>query len=232
MPRAFWLGVGIGLLLVAAAGAVRIALDARDESLPVYMTVPDWPFVDQEGRTFWLGQTRGKVVVLAMFYTYCPDICPLITARMHELQKQVAAEGLSDQVLFVSITLDPERDTPKVLRRYAQARKVDFTNWVFLTGDPSTIHQLTEVLGIYAERVYMINGTPVATPEASAGTATYIINHTDRIFLVDRQGRVRALPPGSRTELPNTMEKIRRLVREQPISSALLPMPCSLSIPF
>lgn len=216
MPRWFWGGVGIGLLFVAAAGAVKIALDVRAESLPVYMTIPDWPFTDQEGRTFWLGQTRGKVVVLGMIYTHCPDVCPLITARMREIQEQVAAEGLSDQVFFVTITFDPERDTPEVMRRYAQARKVDFTNWAFLTGDPSTIRHLTEVLGIYTERVYLINGTPAAeTPQASGGAATYLINHTDRIFLVDRQGRVRALLPGSQTELKDAMEKIRRLVRER-----------------
>lgn len=216
MPRWFWLGVGIGLLFVAAAGAVKIALDARAESLPVYMTIPDWPFTDQEGHTFWLGQTRGKVVVLGMIYTHCPDVCPLITARMREIQEQVATEGLSDQVFFVTITFDPERDTPEVLRRYARARKVDFTNWTFLTGDPSTIRHLTEVLGIYTERVYVIHGTPAAaTPEASSSEVTYFINHTDRIFLVDRQGRVRALLPGSRTELKDAMEKIRRLVRER-----------------
>ncbi|MCS6962916.1 SCO family protein [Thermoflexus sp.] len=219
MPRWFWLGVGIGLLFVAAAGAVKIAMDVRAESLPVYMTVPDWPFIDQDGRTFWLGQTRGKVVVLGMIYTHCPDICPLITAQMMELQKQVAAAGLSDEVFFVTITFDPERDTPEVLRRYAQVRKVDLRNWVFLTGDPSTIRHLTEVLGIYTERVYMVQGTPVSgTPSATGSEVTYFINHTDRIFLVDRQGQVRALLPGSRTETKDAMEKIRRLVRERSAS--------------
>ncbi len=219
MPRWFWLGVGIGLLFVAAAGAVKIALDLRAESLPVYMTVPDWPFTDQDGHTFWLGQTRGKVVVLGMIYTHCPDVCPLITARMMEIQERVAAEGWSDDVFFVTITFDPERDTPEVLRRYAQARKVDFRNWVFLTGDPSTTRRLTEVLGIYTERVYVIHGTPTTgTPAPSGADVSYFINHTDRIFLVDRQGRVRALLPGSRTELNEAMEKIRRLLRERPAS--------------
>lgn len=216
MPRWFWFGVGVGLLFVAAAGAVKIAMDIRAESLPVYMTVPDWPFTDQDGRTFWLGQTRGKVMVLGMIYTHCPDVCPLITARMMEIQQQVAAEGLSDEVFFVTITFDPERDTPEVLRRYAQVRKIDFRNWVFLTGDPSTIRHLTEVLGIYTERVYVINGTPTrGTPSPSGASVTYLINHTDRIFLVDRQGRVRALLPGSRTEIREAIEKIRRLVRER-----------------
>ncbi len=221
MPRWFWLGVGIGLLFVAAAGAVKIATDVRAESLPVYMTVPDWPFTDQDGRTFWLGQTRGKVVVLGMIYTHCPDVCPLITARMMEIQQQIAVEGLSNEVFFVTLTFDPERDTPEVLRRYAQVRKIDFGNWVFLTGDPSTTRQLTEILGIYTERVYVINGTPVSgTPSASGKEVNYFINHTDRIFLVDRQGRVRALLPGSRTELKEAMEKIRRLLRERPTSEA------------
>jgi len=219
MPRWFWLGVGLGLLFVAAAGAVKIALDARAESLPVYMTIPDWPLTDQDGKTFWLGQTRGKVVVLGMIYTHCPDVCPLITARMSELQERVAAEGLSDDVFFVTITFDPERDTPEVLRRYAQVRKLDLRNWVFLTGDPSTIRHLTEILGIYTERVYVINGTPTSgTPPAAGSEVVYFINHTDRIFLVDRGGRVRALLPGSRTDPGEALGKIRRLLRERPAS--------------
>lgn len=215
MPRGFWLGVGLALLFVAAAGAAKVALDLRAESLPVYTTLPDWPFTDQEGRTFWLGQTRGKVVVLGMIYTHCPDVCPLITARMWELQQQVAAEGLADQVFFVTITFDPERDTPEVLRRYAKVRKVDFRNWAFLTGDPHTIQNLMEVLGIYAERVYFINGTPVSGTPAPGAGLNYFINHTDRLFLVDRQGRVRARLPGSRTDPAEAMRKIRALLRER-----------------
>lgn len=215
MPRAFWLGVGLALLFVAAAGAAKVALDLRAESLPVYTTLPDSPFTDQEGRTFWLGQTRGKVVVLGMIYTHCPDVCPLITARMMELQQQTAAEGLADQVFFVTITFDPERDTPEVLRRYAKVRKVDFRNWAFLTGDPRTIQHLTEVLGIYTERVYVINGTPVSGTPAPGAGLNYFINHTDRLFLVDRQGRVRALLPGSRTDPAEAMRKIRALLRER-----------------
>lgn len=217
MPRWFWLGVGLGLLFVAAAGAVKIALDARAESLPVYTTIPDWPLTDQDGKTFWLGQTRGKVVVLGMIYTHCPDVCPLITARMMELQQRVAAEGRSNEVFFITITFDPERDTPEVLRRYAQVRKIDLSNWAFLTGDPTTIRHLTEILGIYTERVYVINGTPAAGTPASPGSElTYFINHTDRIFLVDRTGRVRALLPGSRLDPDEAMAKIRLLLRERP----------------
>lgn len=215
MPRGFWLGIGLALLFVAAAGAAKVALDLRAESLPVYTTLPNWPFTDQEGRTFWLGQTRGKVVVLGMIYTHCPDVCPLITARMMELQQQAAAEGLADQVFFVTITFDPERDTPEVLRRYAEVRKVDFRNWAFLTGDPPTIQHLTEILGIYTERVYVINGTPVSGTPAPGAGLNYFINHTDRLFLVDRQGRVRALLPGSRTDPAEAMRKIRALLRER-----------------
>ncbi len=216
MPRAFWFGIGLGLLFVAAAGAARIALNTRAESLPVYMALPDLPLTDQDGRAFRLGQTRGKVVVLGMIYTHCPDVCPMITARMKQIQQQVGVEGLSDEVFFVTITLDPERDTPEVLRRYAQVYQADLRNWVFLTGDPAVIRQLTQALGIYTERVYMerVGGTP----GPSGAEPVYFINHTDRIFLADRQGRVRALPPGSRTVLSEAMEKIRRLVREPPTS--------------
>ncbi len=211
MPRAFWFGIGLGLLFVAAAGAVKIALNPGAESLPIYMALPEQPLMDQDGRAFRLGQTRGKVVVLGMIYTHCPDVCPLITARMKQIQQQVAAEGLSDEVFFVTITFDPERDNPEVLRRYAQVYQADLRNWVFLTGDPAAIRQLAQALGIYAERVG-------GTPSPSGAEPVYFINHTDRIFLADRQGRVRALLPGSRTALSEAMEKIRRLVRERPMS--------------
>lgn len=216
MPRAFWFGLGLGLLFVAAAGAARIALNPRTESLPIYMALPDPPLMDQDGRAFRLSQTRGKVVVLGMIYTHCPDVCPMITARMKQMQQQVAAEGLSGEVFFVTITFDPERDTPEVLRRYAQVYQADLRNWVFLTGDPVVIQQLTQALGIYTERVYPehVGGTP----RPSGAKPVYFINHTDRIFLADRQGQVRALLPGSRTELSEAMKKIRQLVRERPAS--------------
>ena len=74
--------------------------------LPVYMALPPVVLTDQDGRPFALDQTRGKVVVLSPIYTHCPDICPITTAKLKQIQDQLQAAGLSDQVQLVTFTVD------------------------------------------------------------------------------------------------------------------------------
>jgi len=217
VPRKLWMRMGTGLLILAAALALYLAIAPRLQPLPVYMSLPEATLVDQDGGTFDLNQTRGKVVVLSLIYTHCPDICPLTTAKMRQIQEGLQTAGWSDQVQLVTFTVDPQRDTPEVIKRFAGLYGADLSNWVFLTGSPDQIQILIKTLGLYVERVYYINNTPV--PESSlSGTAAdgdYLINHTDRMFLVDRQGRVRAFPPGSRTDVKDAMRQIQELVKEQ-----------------
>jgi protein SCO1/2 len=217
MPRRLWIIIGLSLLVLAGAGALYQIVAPRLEPLPVYMALPDVKLIDQNGRAFDLNQTRGKVVVLSLIYTHCPDICPLTTAKMKQIQEGIQTAGLSKQVQLVTFTVDPERDSPDVLRRFAGAFNFDPSNWVFLTGTSDQIDILIKGLDLYVQRVYYINDTPV--PEASlpqpATNIPYLINHTDRMFLVDRQGNVRAIPPGSRTNVDEAMQLIQKLVKEQ-----------------
>lgn len=217
MQARIWFRLGVGLLALAAVGAAFFIVMPRVQPLPIYWALPDATLVDQDGRPFSLSQTRGKVVVVSMIYTYCPDICPLTTSRMKQIQERVKAGGLADQVTLVTFTIDPERDRPEILTQYARVRQADLANWVFLTGEPAQIQELTKQLKVYTERVYMVNGTRVVetatTPPLPTNTV-YLVNHTDRLFLVDRQGNVRALPPGSRTDVGEAMQLIRQLVGE------------------
>jgi protein SCO1/2 len=215
MSRTLWRRIGIALLLLAGAGALYEVIAPIGKTLPVYMAIPPVVLVDQEGRSFDLNQTRGKVVLLSPIYTHCDDICPITTAKMKEIQDLVQSAGLSNEIQLVTFTVDPERDNSEVLRQFAEKYNASFTNWVFLTGANDQIQILIKTLGIYVERIYYVNNTPIPASALSnppPGTF-YLVDHTDRLFLIDRQGNVRDLPPGSRTNVDDTMRLIRQLVR-------------------
>jgi len=217
MSRSLWMKIGIGLLFLAGAVALYQNIAPRFQPLPVYMTLPEVTLTDQDGGTFDLNQTRGKVVVLSPIYTHCPDVCPITTSKMKQIQDRVQTAGLEDQVQLVTFTMDPERDRPEMLKQFAGNFNANTNNWVFLSGTSDQIDILIKGLGLYVERVYYVDGTPI--PEASLphpeANTPYLVNHTDRMFLIDRQGNVRALPPGSRTDVDNAMQLIQELVQEQ-----------------
>ncbi len=144
----------------------------------------DYTLVDQDGRTFPLERLKGKVLVVGYIYTNCPDICPFITDNMKKISKLVSNDPqLRERVMFVSITFDPKRDRPEVLRNYMKLYKIDPQNWVFLTGDTATISTLMDRLGIET----------IVQPKGE----TYIIAHTDRIHVVNERGEILAYFRGS-----------------------------------
>ena len=214
MSERSWIRVGIGLLLLSIATLLYQIVVPKLQPLPIYMTVPALTLTDQDGQPFDLNQTRGKVVILSPIYTHCPDICPLTTGKLKQLQDDLKNAGLNSQVQFVTFTVDPERDTPDVLKLFSAAFNVDRANWVFLTGTSEQIQVMITTLGIYVERVYYIQNTPFpeSTLEQLPTDAFYLVNHSDILFLVDRQGRVRALPPGSRTDVNDAINLVRQLV--------------------
>jgi protein SCO1 len=217
MARRIWLVAGVGLLFVAGILALLQIVIARVEPLPVYMALPDVTLTDQDGRAFPLSQTRGKVVVMGIIYTNCSDICPLITSRMRQIQQKVQAAGVTDQIQLVSFTVDPEHDSPSVLKQFGTAFQVDWANWALLTGSSDQVQMLVKGLKVYVERVYYIDGTPVSESVFNASAsknASYEVNHTDRLFLIDRKGNVRALLPGSQTNVDEAIPLIQQLVRE------------------
>ena len=203
-------------MLLAVGGMLYEFAIPLVQPLPVYMALPNASLTDQDGRPYALAQTRGKVVLLSPIYTHCADICPLTTAKMKEIQERMQAAGMSDQVRLVTFSVDPERDNPAVMNQFAGIYSADLSNWVFLTGTPDQIQVLIKGLSLYVERVYYVNGTPVAETAhlRSDANAYYLVNHTDSLFLIDRQGNVRALPPGSRTNVDDVMPLIQSLVRQ------------------
>ncbi len=112
---------------------------------------------------------RGKVVAVAFIYTWCPDVCPMLTDKMARVQDELGPAFGTD-IAFVSISVDPERDTPKVLKDYAEAFDANLAGWSFLTGEPAAIRDVA-------------HGYGVAVREAADGQ----VDHTLLTTLVDRQ---------------------------------------------
>ncbi|MFC4304479.1 SCO family protein [Cohnella boryungensis] len=125
------------LAIVIGLGAYFI-LDANNSgpSLPVVKPAPDFELRDWDGLPVDSGKNKGKVVLLEFMFTSCPDICPLTTYRMAQLQETLKQRELfGTRVQFVSVTFDPERDTPEVLKAYASRMKMDTAGWDVLRGD-------------------------------------------------------------------------------------------------
>lgn len=135
------------LLAWAISYALSFPVMARDADAPpsgtsVYTLGARW--TDQDGHALRLRDFSGRKVLVAMGYTSCPDICPLILANMAAIEK--AAQGRS--LRFVFVTLDPKVDTPEKLKAYADAHGLDPASWTLLNGDDKAVRDLAAVLGV------------------------------------------------------------------------------------
>ena len=148
-----------------ASGAFSQLAEARDPA-------PDFELTDQNGARLSLADLRGKLVLLDFIFTSCPGPCPILTSSHVTLQRSLTPE-LRQRTRFVSISLDPVRDTPMALRSYAQKRGADLTGWSFLTGDPEAVARVVQAYG-------------VGTLRSSDGQ----LEHLVATFLIDPEGRI------------------------------------------
>jgi protein SCO1/2 len=171
----------------------------RQRAVSVYGTVPPFELTNQFGQPFGSAQLAGKIWIADFVYTTCPGPCPMISTRMGELQKPLE----KTDVQLVSFTVDPEKDTPEVLRKYADNLHADPKRWTFLTGPKSTIYKLSH------------DGFKLAISDKSDTGGMPV--HSTRIVLVDRHGQIRgyydAVGPGAIT---NLVADTTHLLKEQP----------------
>lgn len=143
----------------------------------------------------------GKVMLVGYVYTHCPDICPLITYNMRDVQRELADE---EDLLIVSVSFDPDRDSPEILYQYAENYRLNQENWRLLTGEKSNVDGLLEKLQISTVK------TPTRFDENE--TPIYFIDHTDRVTLIDKEGNIRNHYNGSELNKDKVIEDIRRLL--------------------
>ena len=176
-----------GLLAVAIVGGGFIALRAHHSpELPVYWHAPEFALVDQDGDTLRSSDLAGTVWVASFVFTHCTDVCPRITREMAHLRDSLRGDRLlGQQVRLLSFSVDPARDSPGVLREYADKYGGSpASEWAFLTGDPP------EMVQRMIEQGFHLAATPLpAGPEDTI--AGYQVMHSVRVELVDRTGQVR-----------------------------------------
>ena len=113
--------------------------------------VPDFTLMNQNGKPIKLSQYRGRALVLTFIYTRCPlpDYCPLMTGNFSEIEKALkASPAVYAKTHLLSLTVDPEYDTPKVLRAYANNHSADLEHWDFLTGDKDEVKRIATYFGM------------------------------------------------------------------------------------
>jgi protein SCO1 len=169
---------------------------SEDERLSKIGPAPAFTLTAQDGRRLALNELRGKVVVVTFIYTSCADACPLLTAKMAALQDDLGVD-FGPKVFFVSITVDPERDTPEVLTHYAQAHGANLAGWVFLTGTPDEIRAVARQYGIYYKK-------------QAAGD----VDHTFLTSVVDQSGTLRVQYLGVRFDPDELRRDLQSLLAE------------------
>lgn len=169
------------LSLLLLAGVVGAAQDAglKSGSFNPPRPAPDFSLQGSNGTELKLSRFRGKVVALGFGYTFCPDVCPTTLADLAQARKKLGAAGADFQVIYV--TVDPERDTAEQLRKY-----LAFFDPSFL-GATGTSGQLAEVRKGY--------GILISRKTVEGTRAAYLIHHSSSVFLIDREGRLRAMAP-------------------------------------
>jgi protein SCO1/2 len=175
----------------------------KPEPLPLLGTVPDFSLTERSGQAFGLNDLRGKVWIADFIFTNCAGTCPIMTTAMTEIQRMALAEKLDD-VRLISVTVDPERDTPEVLQRFADGYGALAGRWYFLTGDGAAIQQLAN------------KGFLLSAAASTGGSAEEPIIHSNRFVLVDRQGRIRGYYDGTDEEsVKHLLKDLKTLYREE-----------------
>ena len=143
-----------------------------------------------------LESLQGRVVVLTFLYTYCPDVCPIVTTQLRDVQTQLAAD--SSEVEFVAISVDPERDTVKTAREYLDRWEMK-DEWQFLVGSQETLAPIWQSYFVDPYADDPKGEAPTPEPRGAVGTLSaaiaerYLVIHSAPVFLIDRNGRRRVV---------------------------------------
>jgi cytochrome oxidase Cu insertion factor (SCO1/SenC/PrrC family) len=125
---------------------------AAEEKARKYFT--DLEVIDQNGRKlrFYSDVLKGRVVLINFIFTNCPDACPMVTHKLMQVRNMMVP-AIKDDVWFISVSVDPERDTPEAMKEFAQKQGVDESRWLFLTGDKKNLEFIVKRLGQYTQEV-------------------------------------------------------------------------------
>lgn len=188
---------GVAVLLWVGLPVATAHKTKDDARLSKIGPATEFTLTNQDGQPFALAAQRGKVTVVTFIYASCTDTCPLLTAKMVGMQKKLGKE-FGPRVYFVSVTVDPERDTPQVLRKYGEDHSANFAGWAFLTGSPAQIQDVTRRYGIFVKK-------------QERGD----VDHTFLTSIIDQSGTLRVQYLGTRFDPEEFLRDIRSVLQER-----------------
>ena len=237
-----WGVFGIALVAVTAVGMLTLWSggthgQGEQAELRPFGMVPHFALVERSGQPLAKTDLLGKVWVVDFIFTQCADECPLVSTHMAQLQEAFAAE---DDVRLVSISVDPEHDTPEVLRQYAERFGAHAQRWLFLTGEKEAIYRLAREgfhLGVVdpnearhssafpvLQESWKAAQSMLAAVEWSKawahhpGTTRQPILHSARFVLVDRQGQIRGYYDSREEEARQRLRRHIGILLREPAS--------------
>lgn len=210
LPRSLWVGTILlmGLLCIACLLAL-VELQRRQPPMPFYGTVADFTLTNEDGAVTTLADLTNHVWVADIIFTRCAGPCPRMTAQMKTVQDRLPK---NTNVRLVTLTTDPDYDSPTILKRYGERFGADFSRWIFLTGTKAQIAGL-------AGNSLKLGSTPIAAAARKDPVDLFI--HTTIMVLIDKHARMRGIyQTGGQdidwvnTTRPALLAGIRRLERE------------------
>lgn len=197
-----WTWLLLLLALVMAGYLAANSLSFGKEKLPVIGEVQDFSLENVNGDQVTLADTQGKARLVYFFFTQCPDVCPITTFMLSQTQKILDKDGIfGKDIEFVSISFDPENDTREAIRTFADRFQANYDGWYFLRGDQEMVRKLaTDSFKVLI-----------------AGNSKENFIHANRIGLVDRDNRLRALYDAGDTDnvTPEFLaDRLKELARE------------------
>ncbi len=187
----------LNLLIDSTENRAHEVKQAFVERRQVNLPIADFSLTDQSGKKFQFKNLHGKVVVVAFAYTTCPDVCPLITAALRQVQTNLS-NGERKNSHLLTVTTDPEVDSPKVLAGYAKRYGAELSGWSFLTGDEATLKTVWKNFGVGVKR-----------------KARGLVDHTPLTAIVDRRGVLRFAYIGPSPDARSVLSDMRSLMTDR-----------------
>jgi protein SCO1 len=192
--------------LAVLTAAVCLACQPSAPPMDVFGSTPRFSLTDQYGSAFASESLAGRVTLLDFVYTHCTDACPLLSATFQDAQRKLADDRLlGSRVMLVSVSVDPQHDTPAVLGEYAGRFNADPAGWKMLTGDWDQVYDV-----ITGFKVAMRPPRPAVDAPVPGGTE---LTHTTRVVLIDPQLQVRAYLDGVGAPADDLVAAAKRLLK-------------------
>ena len=172
--------------------------DLNSKGDTVYHTIPDFSFINQEGKTITQKDFEGKIYIADFFFATCPTICPKMSTQLQRVQKEFAAQR---ELKIISHTVNPEKDSVQALAQYAKQFMVNPRKWNLVTGNKKEIYDLAR------------DGYYITALKGDGGPDDFI--HSEKLVLVDKEKRIRGYYDGTNQASVDTlMDEIRVLLLE------------------